>query len=278
MKNIAFLLFAVLSQTLFAQTTRFVYQVTMKPDSTMRSETKNENAYLDITGNKSVFYSEKRLLRDSVMARMRQTAGGSFDRSQMENLRSNIEYTILKDAKAGTKTYVSRIARDQYSYDEDRAMDWKILPETTTIGNYKVQKAETLFAGRKWTAWFTTDIPLQDGPYKFSGLPGLIVKAEDSQGDYAFDLKETKKISGTEHEERGNIIKVKRKDFDKQQAAFRRDPSSFMQNSMSGGGNAGISPPQRRGGSSGMNDANRRKMMEDRMKEEMKKNNNPIEK
>ena len=31
-----------------------------------------------------------------------------------------------------------------------------------------------------------------DGPYKFSGLPGLIVKVEDEKGDYSFDLKNQK--------------------------------------------------------------------------------------
>ena len=30
--------------------------------------------------------------------------------------------------------------------------------------------------------------------YKFSGLPGLIVKVEDEKGDYSFDLKKPKKL------------------------------------------------------------------------------------
>ena len=53
---------------------------------------------------------------------------------------------------------------------------------------YSAQKAVAEFGGRVWTAWFTKEIPLSDGPYKFSGLPGLIVKLEDDKGDYKFDL------------------------------------------------------------------------------------------
>ena len=276
MKKIGLIVLGLTSQIIFAQANRFIYQVTMKTDSTNRSEIKTENAYLDVTPEKSIFYGEKRLQRDSLFTRMRQTNGGSFDRTLMQNLRSHIDFTIEKDFKTGKNTYNSRIARDQYSYDEDRPMEWKILPETAEIGDYKTQKAQTNFGGRTWFAWFTTDVPFQDGPYKFSGLPGLIVKVEDSKGDYSFDLKETKKIGAlTNLSQGGNIVKVKRKDYEKQEALFRKDPASFMQTSMRGG--SGISAPQTRGGSMRTPDPAQRKQMEDRMKEEMKKNNNPIE-
>jgi GLPGLI family protein len=71
---------------------------------------------------------------------------------------------------------------DKYKIKEDKKLEWKILPDQQKIGEYKVQKATTSFGGRDWTAWFTTDIPIQDGPYVFYGLPGLIVKIEDATG------------------------------------------------------------------------------------------------
>lgn len=274
MKHLPLLALLFVAQIFTAQANRFVYEVRMRPDSTAKKDMKTENAYLDVTAGKSMFYSEKMLQRDSLFARMRQTGGASFDRSQMENLRSAMEYTVNKDLSTGTVNLSSRIGRDQYSYDEDRKMEWKILPETAQIGEYKAQKAETAFGGRNWTAWFTTEIPFQDGPYKFSGLPGLIVKVEDEAGDYSFDLKETKNIAGfPEINTRGNISKVKRKDFEKQQNAFRKDPVSFMQASM-GGGRGGFGPR----GNGGGDNADRRKQMEERMKEEIAKSNNPIEK
>lgn len=267
MKKFLFFALVLLMQTVSAQATRFIYQVSMKLDSTQRGDIKTETAILDVSPAKSVFYAEKRIQRDSLFARARQTGGGGFDRSQMENLRSNIDFVIEKDLANGTKTFTGRIARDQYSYAEDRPMDWKILPETATIGDYKTQKAETQFAGRKWYAWFANEILFQDGPYKFSGLPGLIVKVEDSKGDYSFDLKETRKVGEIQTlNTNGNILKINRKDFEKQMANYRKDPVAAMQ----AGRGAG------RGGARNA-DPNQRRQLENRLKEEIQKNNNPIE-
>jgi len=277
MKKFALFFLAFMSQFFFAQATRFVYQVSMKTDSTNRNDVKTENAYLDITPEKSIFYAENRLKRDSIFGRARQTGTFNFDRSQMQGLRTNLDFLIEKEYKTGKKLYSARILRDQYSYEEDRPMDWKILPETAKIGEYKTQKAETNFGGRTWFAWFTTEVPFQDGPYKFSGLPGLIIKIEDSKGDYSFDLKETKKIAALpDFNQPGNLVKIKRIDFEKQEALFRKDPTSFMQAAMGARGGSGISAPQMRG-SMRSPDPNQRRQMESRMAEELKKNNNPIE-
>lgn len=279
MRKLGIIALALFIQHVSAQTNRFVYQVTMKPNAENKSEIKTENAYLDISPEKSVFYSENRIKRDSIMQKAFQGGGGrgSINRDQMESLRTNISYSVEKD-KTNQKTYFKdRIGRDMYSYEEDRPVSWKISSETRKIGEYKVQKAETDFAGRKWTAWFTTDLPYQDGPYKFGGLPGLIVKIEDDKGDYSFDLMKNYKIAEFPNlNQFGNTLKVKRTDFVKQQQKFRTDPMSFMTQ-----GAGGISAPMRIGGGRGsggnQNPADIRKRMEERVKEEAKKNSNPIE-
>lgn len=281
MKKIGIIALALFIQNVSAQTNRFVYQVTMKPDAENKTDIKTENAYLDISPEKSVFYSENRIKRDSIMQKAFQSGGGrvSINRDQMEGLRTNISYSIEKD-KTNQKIYFKdRIGRDIYSYEEDRPLNWKIEPETRKIGEYKVQKAETDFGGRKWTAWFTTDLPYQDGPYKFGGLPGLIVKVEDDKGDYSFDLMKNYKIAEFPTlNQFGNTLKVKRTDYIKQQQKFKADPMSFMSQ-----GTGGISAPMRVGGGGrgpgggNQNPADMRKRMEERVKEEAKKNSNPIE-
>ncbi|HEX7870390.1 MAG TPA: GLPGLI family protein [Chryseobacterium sp.] len=278
MKKIGVFAMVVLAQLSFAQANRFVYQVTMKPNASDKNDIKTENAYLDISADKSMFYSENRIKRDSVMRANFQSGGGrGFNRDQMESLRSIINYSIEKDKKDQKTTYKDRIGRDIYTYEEDRPLSWKILSETTKIGDYKVQKAETDFGGRKWTAWFTTDLPYQDGPYKFSGLPGLVVKAEDSTGEYSFDLMKNYKIASfPEMNTFGNVVKVKRTDYVKQQEKYKSDPSAFMNSQRGGGGFAG-GGPRGNGGGGNQNPAEMRKRMEERVKEEAKNNSNPIE-
>lgn len=282
MKKLGIIALALFIQNVSAQTNRFVYQVTMKPDAENKTDIKTENAYLDISPEKSVFYSENRIKRDSVMQKAFQGGGGrgSINRDQMESLRTNINYSVEKDKKNQKMFFKDRIGRDIYSYEEDRPMNWKIASETRKIGEYKVQKAETDFGGRKWTAWFTTDLPYQDGPYKFGGLPGLIVKVEDDKGEYSFDLMKNYKIAEFPTlNQFGNTLKVKRTDYLKQQQKFKTDPMSFMNQSA-----GGISAPMRvggggrgPGGGGNQNPADMRKRMEERVKEEAKKNSNPIE-
>jgi GLPGLI family protein len=65
--------------------------------------------------------------------------------------------------------------------------NWKIENDTLTIVGHLCQKATCRFRGRIFTAWFTKDIPVNNGPWKFGGLPGLILKIYDHDNLYAFE-------------------------------------------------------------------------------------------
>ena len=64
---------------------------------------------------------------------------------------------------------------------------WNIHDSTLIILGYVCQKATCQFRGRNYIAWFTMDIPIQQGPWKFGGLPGLILKVYDSDNLLVFE-------------------------------------------------------------------------------------------
>lgn len=63
---------------------------------------------------------------------------------------------------------------------------WKLLSERKSILNYQCQKAVCTFRGRTYTAWFASEIPLSEGPWKFHGLPGLILKVYDDKNNFDY--------------------------------------------------------------------------------------------
>ena len=83
MKKLGIIILSLFMQTVIAQTNRFVYQVTMKPDASDKDDIKTENAYLDISPEKSMFYSENRIKRDSVIQAAMQS-GGPDGKSEIE--------------------------------------------------------------------------------------------------------------------------------------------------------------------------------------------------
>jgi len=86
-----------------------------------------------------------------------------------------------------------------YRYKEDKIKpSWTIDKDTIRIGGYLCKKATTTFRGRHYTAWYTEQIPISDGPWKFWGLPGLILKVRDDKNEYEFTCAAIEKPKGIE--------------------------------------------------------------------------------
>lgn len=185
----------------YGQTTRFVYETLVNPDSINLVSMKSERTFLDIKEGHSLFISENKLKRDSLFTSVRseakETKKEEKDFSKMEGRKHSnptfFEYFITKAIPEQKVYYYEKAAGKQIYYQEDRPVKWEVTNVIEKQNGYSAQKAVTEFGGRTWTAWFTKEIPFSDGPYKFSGLPGLIVKLEDDKGDYKFDL--VKKIN-----------------------------------------------------------------------------------
>jgi GLPGLI family protein len=201
LKKLVILPLLLLGLMVSAQETanRFFYELSFKPK---KDSAKIEKVMttLDITKDKSLYRDFTLVAQDSILkveVEAMQKAGVFKDISKSFKTPKFSEkiYKFYPEMKI---QYMEKIANgftpQNIAYNEDVKFNWSILSDKVKIGTYTTQKATTEFGGRKWTAWFSTDIPFQDGPYKFYGLPGLIVKIEDDGGNYSWELKGNKKI------------------------------------------------------------------------------------
>lgn len=109
---------------------------------------------------------------------------------------------------------------------------WQFVPEeTATILGYECAKATCEFAGRTYSAWFTQELPLPFGPYKFGGLPGLILKIEDAEQQFVWETigfeRSTELIFDYTYQD-GNDNRCSASDVAKAVERYFNAPYSFM--------------------------------------------------
>lgn len=174
------------------------YQISYRPDSTINS-LRTEIMRLQLGRKLSRFESKNSMIRDSVVgagianAISAEAAGGistlKIDETTKGAMSTSFRDIIFKVPSANHILVQDRIGSTRYQYQEKTNLfSWTITPAKASIAGYSCQQARTAFGGRIWEAWFTRDVPIAEGPYKFYGLPGLILKVSDSRNHYVFEL------------------------------------------------------------------------------------------
>lgn len=236
MKKLIIALVIFLGAAMNAQNQRFVYEYRFVSDSTAKDDAKTEMMYLDTSKKGSKFYSQTKYISDSM--REDRIKKGIRDFSGIDF--NFIPFVIEKSYPDYKTFFFNSLGMDRFKVSDERAQNWKILSEKEKIGEFNTQKASLDFAGRKWTAWFVSDIPIQDGPYKFHGLPGLIVKIQDKTNSHSFVLKEIKKnpeelIPESEKKSFNAIIPITSSQYKKQFLESRNDPTKGLRQMFASG-------------------------------------------
>ena len=274
MKKLLINLFLIFGVLAIAQNKRFIYEYKFISDSTNVDDVKTEMMFLDTTKDGSKYYSYTVFNSDSIMKvdlEKQLAATGSINvKSDMR--KGNVRYSVTKTYPDYKINLHRRLGMDSYNISDDRKINWKISSEKEKIGEWNVQKAEADFAGRHWIAWFSTEIPIQDGPYKFRGLPGLIIKIEDKTGSHKMELKGIKNIVGDVDVNvwEAKEIVVNSRQFQKVLKEYENDPTKGIKQIQMGGTSIVLT------GKDGTS-TKIAKDQEDRMKNQIKKDNNRIE-
>ncbi|GAB6982088.1 GLPGLI family protein [Prevotella dentasini] len=171
------------------------YRITYRTKSVNNTEERDslgnydygmDDMRLDIGSKVSRFYSYTRERFDSILyANMEK---GDFDTSPGVSSGS-IRWEMYRNYPEGKTSFFDAIFSNRYRIEEPTQQpEWEIVADSSaTIMGYPCQMARTNFKGRTWTAWYTEDIPLDFGPWKLCGLPGLILRASDATGQFIFD-------------------------------------------------------------------------------------------
>jgi len=168
---------------------KITYNYDFQTDSTDTNSVISENMLLLISPQKSYFYSESIAISDSIFkGKTMESIGGSvgFNKLAQQAPKSKVKFHILKTKDSLALDYYERLMRDTYTYHEKYSLEWKLIDEQKDIAGYTCNKATLNYAGRDYIAWYTYSIAITDGPYKFQGLPGLILEIADTKNQHHF--------------------------------------------------------------------------------------------
>lgn len=212
------------------QTHRFIYELKYKTDSLQENYTTTEMV-LDINKNDVKFYDYGFLEKDSLNILHNTSNNQYFSQT------SQIIKRAANSSKNKNYRQILLSPFNYYVYETEDPIKWDIQSETNTLGSFTIQKATAEFGGRKWIAWFTRDILFSEGPYKFRGLPGLIILLEDINKNFIYTFSRNyniKKTYRTESflENRYNLkaLPVTEKQWEKLNQDYYNDPYATLRN------------------------------------------------
>lgn len=233
-------------ETLDTASFRILYKFELLTLKEKNPFTVTDTMSLEVGDTWSKYYSYYRKEKDSITIHNRLNdaypllwrrfgGGGEELQKRLESKQEVIDVLDLRKVGEPSIVYKNRRSNEIITIDEGPMempsthtlfrftenippQNWVILDDTLTVLGYLCQKATTVFRGRNYTVCFTMEIPVDDGPWKLYGLPGLILKAEDSDAIFrmeAIGLKKTQKAIDVVWEEnwnhRGQHIKVIKK-------------------------------------------------------------------
>jgi GLPGLI family protein len=197
----------------FSQKYQVLYKVNFRPMKE-KSDYKTEYMRLEtISNSKSIFYNFA-YKKDST-------------NSLKDDQRPYLRFTVIQEDKK--YNYYGNFNDLYFVFDEPLNVAWEVSKKTLNFNGYKVQEATIGLDGRKWVALFAPEIPISSGPYKFSGLPGLILKIYSEDGDYNFEMIQLIKSTSDGYIntfQTSKFTRIKKKKIEKFIANFLKDPGA----------------------------------------------------
>jgi len=221
---------------------RVSYSFIHVQDTNHREQPYTENMMLVIGKEASVYTSYDKITQAKLRKEKIEQAVKAQAESPNQTLKidgsgikktSQIDYlNFTTEGKFFTK---ERLYNNYIIEEPTPKLNWKITKDTASFSGIQCRKATATFKGRNWIAWFAKDLPFQSGPWKLSGLPGLIIEAYDDKKDVQF------LFTGMQNVE--PITEETKTDQDKEPKIFAAGTVVSVVN-VSGGGSTSDNPNQ----------------------------------
>ena len=184
---------------------------------------------LEVGDRVQYFYSYKCFQADSANAIVMKNGGNSYTGG------GQVAWRLYKNYPTPGKTsLLEKFGMDRFVCVEDYAAPlWQPVPDSSAvILGYRCSMAVANYKGRTWYAWYAEDIPLDAGPWKLGGLPGLILRAYDAPRHYVFDAVGMSEVAPPTpiYYKGGKYETVSRKQLEGIRRRYFADPVGYITN------------------------------------------------
>lgn len=207
-------------------TTQFVVSYRMLYRQRPENEHPMEDLLLlQIGRNVTKFYSYKTWQTDSLV----RVTPPEQVMANLGSFHGGVQDVLFRNAAAGRLTHTDQIGMDHLLYTEPLPdCGWELTDGERTILGYACRRAACTFRGRSYEAWYTPEIAVSCGPWKFGGLPGLILAVRDAAGVLELEAtgveQRVEPICMTDR----NYMKTNRKKYLELKQKVMTDPVSYL--------------------------------------------------
>ena len=140
----------------------------------------------------STFIDWKTYLCDSVYISRGNTTEDGLALELVNKYHSTTRENVLRHNDDFTVSNSFNLHYVEYT-DSAFKINWEMHPDTMTVCGYLCHKATARIRGVDWTAWYADDIAIDAGPWKFHGLPGMILKTSNAEGTHDYEAVTVRK-------------------------------------------------------------------------------------
>lgn len=196
MKTTLLALFILLGSTCFAQQDSIIGSIKYVRVLSFGAQP-SETEFDLFLGTSGSFFVENQQPSQDNEVKIEESSEDEFDLTYNISFRSQTAYAVdldleEKTIRSRTNLFENGESKTIIVVEDLPAINWQIGSESKTIGGLNCQMATCTFRGREYTAWFCKMIPSTLGPWKFHGLPGLILEISDKTKEVMFYAKEIK--------------------------------------------------------------------------------------